>query len=44
MTKNRIIEIKIVRENCGFEDVWSQDGKLLYTDANDRNKIKVFYD
>ena len=27
-----------------LKNVLSQDGKMLYTDANDRNKIKVFYD
>ena len=27
-----------------FKNAWSQDGKILYTEANDRNKIKVIYD
>ena len=44
LTKNIIIEMKVARETYGFKNVWSQDGKILYTDANDRNKIKVFYD
>ena len=44
LTKKRIIEMKITRETYSFKNVWSQDGKILYTDANDRNKIKVFYD
>ena len=44
LTKTRITEMKVARETYGFKNVWSQDGKILYTDANDRNKIKVFYD
>ena len=36
--------MKVARETYGFKNVWSQDGKILYTDANDRNEIKVFYD
>ena len=36
--------MKVVRETYGFKKVWSQDGKIWYTDGNDRNKIKVFYD
>ena len=27
-----------------FKNVWSQDGKILFLDVNDRNKVKVFYD
>ena len=42
LTKNRITEMKVARETYSFKNVWSQDGKILYTDANDRNK--VFYD
>ena len=44
LTKKRITEMKVARETYGFKNVWSQDGKILYTDANDRNKIKVLYD
>ena len=44
LTKKRISEMKVARETYGFKNVWSQDGKTLYTDANDSNKIKVFYD
>ena len=44
LTEKRITEMKVARETYGFKNVWSQDGKILYTDANDRNKIKVFYD
>ena len=44
LTKKRIIEMKIAQETHTFKNIWSQDGKLLHTDANDRNRIKVFYD
>ena len=44
LTKNRITEMKVARETYSFKNVWSQEEKILYTDANDRNKIKVFYD
>ena len=44
LTKKRITEMKVARETYGFKNVWSQDGKILHTHANDRNKIKVFYD
>ena len=44
LTKKRITEMKVARETYGFKNVWSQYGKILYTDANDRHKIKLFYD
>ena len=43
-TKKRITEVKVSQETYGFKNLWSQDGKILHTDANDRKKIKVFYD
>ena len=36
--------MKITQETYGFKNVCSQGGKILYTGANNRNKIKVFYD
>ena len=44
LTKKRIIETKRARETYGFKNVYSQDGKMLYKDVNDRKEIKVFYD
>ena len=44
LTEKRITEMKVAQQTYSFKNVWSQDGKILYTDANDRNKIKVFYD
>ena len=43
-TKKRAIEMKIAQATYSFNNAWSQDGKILYPHANDRNKIKVFYD
>ena len=44
LTKRRVVELKKVREMYGFKNVWSQDGKILFSDVNDGNKVKVFYD
>ena len=44
LTKRRVVESKKVRELCSFKNVWSQDKKSLFSDVNDRNKVKVFYD
>ena len=27
-----------------FRNVWSNDGKVLILDVNDRKKVKIFYD
>ena len=34
--------LKSAREKYGFEDVWSSEGKILYKDVSDGNKIKAF--
>ena len=44
LTKRRVVELKKAREMHGFKNVWSQDGKILFSDINDRNKVKIFYD
>ena len=44
LTKKRMTEMKVARETYGFKNFWLQDGKILYIDANDRDKIKVFSD
>ena len=36
--------MKIARKTYGFKNAWSQDGEILYIDANDKNKVKVSYD
>ena len=42
LTKRRIVELEKAREMYDFKSVRSHDGKVLFLDANDRNK--VFYD
>ena len=44
LTKKRINDMKIARETYGFKNILSQNGKLLYTDANDRYKIMEYFD
>ena len=44
LTKRRVVELKKAREINGFKNVWLQDGKMLFSDVNDRNKVKVFCD
>ena len=43
LTKRRVVELKKAREMYGFNNVWSQDGKIVFSDVNDRNKVNVFY-
>ena len=38
LTKKKITDMKVAREL----KMLSEDGKILCTDANDRNRIKVF--
>ena len=44
LTKKRVVELKKAREMHDFNNVWSQDGKILVLDVNDRNKVKVLSD
>ena len=44
LAKTRVIELKKARKMYDFKNVWSQDGKILFLDVNDRNKVKVFFD
>ena len=32
------------REDHGFENVWSTEGKILYKYASEGNKVKVYFD
>ena len=43
LTKRRVAELKKPRKMYGFKNVWSQDGKILFSDVNDRNQAKAFY-
>ena len=44
LTKRSVIELKKAREIHDFNNVRSQDGKILFSDVNDKNKVKIFYD
>ena len=41
LTKRRVVELKKAREMYGFKNVWLKDGKILFSDVNDRKKVKV---
>ena len=43
LTKKSMTGMKIGRETYSFKNVSLQDEKSLHADANDRNKIMVFY-
>ena len=32
------------REKSGFKNVWAYDGRILYKDNNDGQKIKIYYE
>ena len=44
LTNRRVVELKTASEMHGFINAWPQDGKILFSDVNDKNKVKVFYD
>ena len=44
LTKKRMEALKKAREDHGFENVWSSEGKILYKDVSEGNKIKVYFD
>ena len=43
-TKTRMKKLQKAREEHGFRNVWSNDGDILYIDANDHNRVSAFYD
>ena len=44
LTKTRMNKLQKAREEHGFRNVWSNDGKILYIEPNNHNRVKVFYD
>ena len=44
MTKIRMEALKKVREDHGSENVWWSEGKILYKDISEGNKIIVYFD
>lgn len=43
LTKTRMGELIKARNEHGFENVWTNDGRILYKDVSSK-KVKVFYD
>ena len=37
-------KLQKAREEHNFCNVWSCDGRILYLDVNDHNRVNVFYD
>ena len=37
-------KLEKAREEHSFQNVWSSDGKILYIDVNNHNRVKVIYD
>ena len=44
LTKKHMEALNKAREDHGFENVWSSEGKILYKDVSEGNKIKVYFD
>ena len=44
LTKTRMEKLQKAGEEHSFRNVWTNDGKILYIDINDHNRVKVFYD
>ena len=36
--------LKKAIEDHGFENVWSIEGKIIYEDVSEGNKIKVYFE
>ena len=44
LTKTRMEKLQTAREERSFRNVCSNEGKILYINVNDHNRVKVFYD
>ena len=44
LTRYRMSVLNEATEKYGFKNVWTYDGRILYKDNNDRQKIKIYYD
>ena len=44
LTKKCIETLKKAKEEYGFENVWFSEGKILYKNVSEGNKIKVYFD
>ena len=44
LTRYRMSVLNEAREKYGFKNAWTYDGRILYKDNNDGQKIKIYYD
>ena len=44
LTGYRMSVLNEAREKFGFKNVWTYDGRILYKDNNDGQKIKIYYE
>lgn len=44
LTKNRMEQLKRVREEQSFQKAWSKEKEILHIDVNKDNRVNVFYD
>ena len=44
LTKKRMEALNKAKEDHGFENVWSSEGKILYKDISEGNEIIVYFD
>ena len=43
LTAQRVLKLKKSKEKYGFENIWSNDGRIIYTDNGD-DKTKIYFD
>ena len=43
LTKKRMEVLKKAREDHGFENLWSSEGRILYKDVTKGDKIKIYF-
>ena len=44
LTGYRMGVLNKAREKFGFKNVWTYDGRILYKDSNDGQKIEIYYE
>ena len=44
LTRKGMEALQKARDDHGFENVWSSEGKILYKDVSKGSKIKVYFD
>ena len=44
LTRYRTNVLNEAREKLVFKNVWTYDGRILFKDNNDGQKVKIYYD